>query len=84
MADKPRRDQYSTPPLSAMNTTLQQHIRFILYLLVCYAELPDCPSSCKKQDKGEITKSSSERKNYKEVTSQSSLRSHVEQALMFL
>lgn len=55
-------------------TTLEQHMRFIQYLLACYAELPDCLSSCKKQDIGEVTKSRSERKNYKEVTSQSPLR----------
>lgn len=61
-------------------TTLEQHMCFIQYLLACYAELPDCLSSCKKQDKGEVTKSRSERKNYKEMTSQSPLISHVEQA----
>lgn len=80
----PRRDQCSTPHLFAMNHLRMQHMRFIQYLLACYAELPDCLSSCKKQDKGEVTKSRSERKNYEEVTSQSPLRSHVEQAFMFL
>lgn len=73
----------STPHLLVMNTTLEQHKYFIQYLLPCHAELPDCLSSSKKQNKGEITKSSSEKKNYKDVTSQSPF-SCVEQTLTFL
>lgn len=83
MADKPQKGKCSTPHLVAMNT-LQQHTWFIQYLSARYAEQPDCLSSCKKQDKRKITKDSSERKNYKEVTSQSPLSPCVEQALVFL